>query len=323
MKIQKKFRKIFPKKRITILTLPQHYNGSVCSWLTECWTEMGYRVEVISDLKQKIKTDLLIIHLDLTEIPVELITEASQYCHLNVNGLATSIDKTLFSKHILQANSEYENKVIVKTKENYGGIPELINKIKEINYSDLNEHFEKIQLAFHNQTEESDLLWRTTSILDPSNYPIFESFREVPSCIWENPKLMVEKFLPEINEDGNHVLRHWYFFGDREFNRKLTAKHHCPKWASMTEHERILSRNEWWDIKVTEQTRVPKEVISVRENLNLDFGRIDWVFNDGEPVVFDANKTPGIGTWSLESEFDRHRSSIMKDLAKGIDKFFI
>lgn len=112
------------------------------------------------------------------------------------------------------------------------------------------------------------------------------------------------------------------FFGEKEFSRTLESNSPIPKWQSMGETERILSREEWWNIDVNSKENIPREVRFVREKLHMDFGRIDWVFNEGKPVIFDANKTPsGIGVKSLDTELDRHRNSIICDFSAGLEKF--
>ncbi|MCG8669451.1 MAG: hypothetical protein MI867_08545 [Pseudomonadales bacterium] len=321
MKIQKKFRKYFPKKRITIATLSNRFKGSVCSWLAKCWEEDGYKVEVITDLEKAPKTDLLILHLNLTHIPDHILDSARKICPVIVNGAANSINKTLFSQQALSIDSDHAGKVIVKTKANYGGIPELIHDQKVFDDFNLDKHIESIHGAINENKETAEKFWLTTSTLDPNDYPKFTSIDAVPNGVWKNPKLMVEKYLPEINSDGKHVLRHWYFFGDRDFSRTLIAQHSSPKWGSMTDEERVISRKEWWQIKVNLKPSVPEEVQAVREALNLDYGRIDWALHEGVPVVFDANKTPFIGNWSLKNELDQQRHAIMQGLAKGIEDF--
>lgn len=49
--------------------------------------------------------------------------------------------------------------------------------------------------------------------------------------------------------------------------------------------------------------------------LNLDYGRIDFVMNKGEPVVLDVNKTQGGG-----AALDPNREQLKK-IALGIGSF--
>jgi hypothetical protein len=53
----------------------------------------------------------------------------------------------------------------------------------------------------------------------------------------------------------------------------------------------------------------------VRLMLNLDYGRIDFVMNKGEPVVLDVNKTQGGG-----AALDPNREQLKK-IALGIGSF--
>ena len=42
-----------------------------------------------------------------------------------------------------------------------------------------------------------------------------------------------------------------------------------------------------------EPTEVPPKLRAERERLGFDFGKFDFVMHDGEPVLLDANRTPG------------------------------
>jgi hypothetical protein len=39
---------------------------------------------------------------------------------------------------------------------------------------------------------------------------------------------------------------------------------------------------------------VPPQLRAERERLNFDFGKFDFVIHDGEPILLDANRTPGV-----------------------------
>ena len=50
------------------------------------------------------------------------------------------------------------------------------------------------------------------------------------------------------------------------------------------------------DILRYEPAEVPPEIRLERERLGFDFGKFDFVIYDGEPVLLDANRTPGLAT---------------------------
>ena len=48
------------------------------------------------------------------------------------------------------------------------------------------------------------------------------------------------------------------------------------------------------DVLKYEPAEVPPELRAERERLGFDFGKFDFVMHDGEPILLDANRTPGI-----------------------------
>lgn len=59
----------------------------------------------------------------------------------------------------------------------------------------------------------------------------------------------------------------------------------------------------------------PEELIRLRETRGLEFGKIDYVVNEGEAIAFDINKTP---TVALSANAPH-----LKKLAEGIFDFVI
>ncbi len=83
--------------------------------------------------------------------------------------------------------------MIVKTDLNYSGIPEMLAVQK-----------------FQRDGKPADLLPGPVVSTDRP-YPILQSAREVPDGVWNNPGLVVERFLPEQDMNG-FWLRVWVFF---------------------------------------------------------------------------------------------------------------
>jgi hypothetical protein len=100
---------------------------------------------------------------------------------------------------IVGRDDGYRGPVIVKTDLNYGGMRELERRYQQGDMT---------------STINIQRPWRRVEWLQ--EYPVFNSPAEVPHGVWQNRKLVVEKFLPERNEAGEYVLRIWIFFGDRE-----------------------------------------------------------------------------------------------------------
>jgi len=311
------------QKKILIITAPQN-PASLVNSLTKCWLKSGYDVKFISPQHMDdLDADIIFIHIDTTNVPRRILELSKQYPNI-INGTAESISKELFSKQLVSLNSEYNGEVIVKTKSNYGGLPELhggrFSRIKR-KFAGL---IRKMALSdLINSHHIKHLLWKNLRILDPGNYPLFDSISDVPSGVWENPKLIVEKYLPELDSEGRYVLRHWYFFGDKEFNRTLVSSKSPIKWSSMNQDERELSVQEWNKINICTQADIPDEVREVRKKLKMDFGRIDWAFHNGTAVVFDANKTPtlSVGSMQLETDLNRRRESLLCEFSEGLEYY--
>ena len=51
----------------------------------------------------------------------------------------------------------------------------------------------------------------------------------------------------------------------------------------------------------------------MRRRLKLDYGKIDFVLHDGQPVALDASRTP-----TTRWRTDDQRRRMMEDLAEGV-----
>lgn len=101
----------------------------------------------------------------------------------------------------------------------------------------------------------------------------------MPGWVWQDERLIVERFIPE--RDGKlYVLRLWMFFGHQEYSMRVLSELPIVKSRKL--------------VKVELVDEVPGEVRQLRQELGLDFGKIDYVMHDGRPVVFDVNKTPTV-----------------------------
>ena len=125
----------------------------------------------------------------------------------------------------------------------------------------------------------------------------------MPDDVWKNRNLVVEKFLPEQDVYGNYHLRAWSFLGGKSLNVLTTASVPVIKGPVIFRRE-ILDED------------VPKELISIRERLGFDYGRFDYSMVNGEPVLYDVNRTPTTSPKALEAY-----SHQIKDMAKGICSF--
>ena len=88
---------------------------------------------------------------------------------------------------------------------------------------------------------------------------------------------MIERFLPEL-EGGVYHTRVYQFLGNRWICLRMGSRSPIVKAQDSVSVERVEphpSMDEW------------------RKKLNMDYGKLDYVLVDGEPVLLDANKTIG------------------------------
>jgi hypothetical protein len=274
------------KKTILVVTLessPDFKNKrSLLAHLSLAWEAQGNVVKVLQGTNQPPKADIAISHIDLTNVPDEYSVLLEKYPS-TINIKVTSTSKALISQNLLGKSDSYEGEVIVKTANNYGGVPELIHRSES---------------GLVQNTMMSGRPWKRVEYLDTNDYPRFNSINEVPQGVWQNNKLIVEKFLPEKDAYGNFYLRYWIFLGDKE----ISVLHKSQKAiVKDTDHNsRII-------------TEVPDELRIVRKEMGIDFGRIDYGIVNGKPVVYDINSTPACGENQIKLI-----GSKLAELAEGI-----
>ena len=259
--------------------------------LAEEWRRRGIPVEVTDTLSEPLGPDVLVFpHFDLTVIPT-IIAERLSRCARAINRRVNDISKRVISRQLVTSPADYDGPVIVKTNLNFGGWPELR------------------LLAFGNeqayrQVEEAKrrLPWPISGMLRCEQYPIYDEPRLVPRPVWTNPQLVVEKFLPE-REGDHYCLRQYVFLGPIEINTR-----------SVSEDPRVKSRGV---VRREILDSTPPAVRAFREQLGFDYGKFDYVMHEGEPIVFDVNRT---FTYDRESKAGSP-SALIEKLADGIEPF--
>jgi hypothetical protein len=88
---------------------------------------------------------------------------------------------------------------------------------------------------------------------------------------------VVEKFLPERDDRGFYT-RSWLFLGDEGRCKRCRSAHPIVKGP------RIID---------AEEVSVPEFIREERRRLGIDYGKFDFVIHGGQPILLDANKTPG------------------------------
>jgi len=277
------------KKTILVVTLENSQDfksaKSLLTQLSVIWAAQGHVIKVSQGIDQHAKADVVISHIDLTIVPDEYSVFLRNY-PAAINIKATNISKAAISQNLLGEGDSYEGEVIVKTANNYGGLPELIHQMNS----------GQIQNAMTNERP-----WKRVEYLDTHNYPRFSSIDQVPQGVWQNNRLIVEKFLPEKDAKGNYCLRYWIFLG----NREISVLHHSQKAIIKdTDHNsRLISE-------------VPTDLRDFRKKMGIDFGRIDYGIVNGKTVVYDINSTPAAGENQLKLIGGR-----LTELAEGIELY--
>jgi hypothetical protein len=233
----------------------QNYSIATLSML---WQRAGHSVVHLFGPRSYGCADIAVVHVDLSVVPEAYVALAHRY-PVTLNTRVTDIRKCQISRNLLQARDTYAGPVIVKCNLNAGGLPE--------------EH------AFAKKQRWS--LWKKrsafTRFANPVDYPIYASIAEVPSHYWEDPLLVVEKFLPEC-VDGFYFLRQSYFLGERHRSWRLRSSRPVVRATSFIDDVEILT---------------PEGIDTYRREIGLDYGKIDFVEHDGKITILDVSKTTG------------------------------
>lgn len=241
--------------------------------LSEVWERDGIRVVIVKGVNQDLPdADIAILHTDITVVGEDYTRLFSHY-PLVINGAVTDISKTVFSDLIVKERDGYNGKVIVKTNANFGGMRERQKKFNEGDW---------------NSTIEIQRPWRRVEWLE--EYPVFDSPSAVPNGVWRNDRLVVEKFLPERGSQGEYLLKVWVFLGDRGIHYQCVSDEPVIK-------SHNLKRREFLDVN-----DVPEAIREVRDRMGFDYGKFDFAIHEGEPVLYDVNRTPGGPKQGLKSE---------------------
>jgi hypothetical protein len=258
--------------------------------LADEWRRRGIPVEVSDTVSRAMGPDVLVFpHFDLTVTPKQLERSLSR-CARVINRAVIDISKRVISKQLVASPDDYDGMVIVKTNLNFGGWPEM-----RLLATHGGEPAKRLEAA-------SKQPWMVSGMVRCEQYPIYDNPRMVPKLVWKNSRLIVEKFLPEM-EGELYCLRQYAFFGTREINTRAVSKD--PRVKS-----RGVVRREVLDT-------TPPKVRALREELGFDYGKFDYVMHGGEPIIFDVNRT---FTYDPKSKAGSAMPLIMK-LADGIEPF--
>ncbi len=276
-------------KKIAVLfhekDTPHSAERYVVHGLAEHWKSDGHQVDYIFGTRNFRPADLILVHVDLTIVPEDYFEFANRY-PIVLNGKVKDIRKSVYSKQLLKKGDSYEGPVFVKSDLNFAGGPErnLEPSIK------------------HMFSSAMSRISKKPRIRKASDYRVFKSLSEVPEEYFSMLDVVIEKFLPEM-DDGRYVIRNYQFLGDRGTATKVIGSE--PMVKSRTELESI-------------EIEPDPEIIAIRHAMNFDYGKFDYVVRNGEVVLFDANKTTGAHIKGISPQLQAMR----KYRAEGLYSYF-
>jgi hypothetical protein len=215
----------------------------------------GHKVRIGRGLEAE-RGDAALLHVDATIVEREYLDLGSRY-PLALNFGTGDISKRRVSRFLLAKDDPWDGPVIVKANYNNGAVIEDLHNRRAARAAKPLPH-------------------PGVSIGRP--YKVFDSIAEVPEDAWSDAALVVERFLPERDEEGYFALRTWVFMGQRERCTRMITSDRISKAANVIRYDPV---------------EVPAQLRAERERLGFDFGKFDFVIHGGEPVLLDANRTPG------------------------------
>lgn len=254
--------------------------------ISEFLDDLGVDVVHLCGTDRFVEADGIFVHVDLSVVPGHIRRFAQRYPK-QINANASNIRKRVSVDGLLNRGDSYAGPVIVKSDLNYGGLPEL----KALTLSG--------RALRHLRRMLSGQPART--ILTKADYRIFPSLGDVPPEYF-TPDNVVQKLILEKDGEKN-LLREYMFLGDLHYENieRSTAE-------IITEDEHISC-----------EPFVPHpRLLRLRRQLNLGYGKIDYVMVDGEPFIFDANKTPGLGAWGGTDYFATDIKQMLLGFAEEI-----
>src|SRR5450631_2391260 len=244
------------------------------------WERAGHRVLVHRGLGPPPAGDIALLHVDLTVVPESYLALARRYPRV-LNGATRDIRKSRYSECLLRRGDPWPGRVLIKTEANHGG--------------HIDDALRRMALQDGSGTDLAP-----QAVMD--SYYLCRSMRDVPDAIWTTAGVIVEKFIPEEDELGNHI-RHWTFFGAEERSNRYRARVPLIRIADTIHREPVP---------------VPDEMRALRARLGFDYGKFDYVKHEGRYYLLDANRTPGapddfVSDPAVRASLDR--------LAGGIEAF--
>lgn len=229
------------------------------------WRRMGVEVVHLYGCAEYEPADLIFLHVDRSCVFDEYRDFARRYpAAVNLNGL--DIRKRASVDGLLSRGDSYNGPVIVKTDRNFAGLPERYASDGDRTIlGRIQNKLRRVHEKFY------------PPIASKADYFIAQTPRDVSRRFF-GEDYVVQQFRPERRGEV-YVLREYLFLFDQHYEMVQTSPN-----AIFNE-----------DVLISLQPFTPStRLLDLRDRLGLDFGKIDYAIIDGEPFVFDVNKTPGL-----------------------------
>jgi hypothetical protein len=278
------------KRKVAVLFRKDEKESNIKNYaihgMMKYWAEHNILLEPIFGPSTKRPfVDLMFVHVNLSVVPSSYLDYASQF-PIVLNGKISDIRKSVVCDHLINASnssSQYQGPVIIKSDLNAAGLPEAKADHKIVRR--LKKAYQWIKPPALKINKQQD-------------YQIFSSLRNVPDACFLDKKIVIQKFFPEV-EDGFYHVRSYSFLGGR---------HSCMRISSA---DPVIHLGNGKKIEVVEPH---PEIIAIRQKLNMDYGKLDYVLHNGIPILFDVNKTLG----ASRNETNSIVLSLRRERAKGL-----
>jgi hypothetical protein len=222
--------------------------------------------------------DVALLHVDATYVDEDYVALGKEYGRA-INFETADISKRRISSLLLSKNDEWRGPVVVKSNRNCQAFPEALHNDIAVRRG---------RPLPHPGVERS------------GPYRVLDRMSEVEEAVWSDENLVVERFIPEMDEAGGYAIRTWVFMGKRERCTRTVNRGWIVKAAGAIKYEPVP---------------VPEELRIIRDRLKFQFGKFDFVIHNGAPVLLDANRTPGTAP-----AIEQLMKSGARNLAEGLDE---
>jgi len=285
-----------PKRIAILFHQGDRYRDTACYAIhhfSQYWEADGHSVVRLFGVKRVEPADILIVHVNLSVVPDEYIEFASRY-PIALNARIRDIRKSSFAHNRAAPGDGWDGPVIVKSDLNYAGEPE-----RRLQRTWLERKWQPARRA---RRLYDRMTGNTAPFGTSADYDVYDSIDDVPPGVFDDSRVVVERFCPEVENDLYHMTM-YQFLGDRFTCTRFASPHpiisaaRSVSAAEVEPHHGIL---EW------------------REKLTIDYGKLDYVVHNDKVVLLDANKTTGMGVYYSDERHHRLR----RNRAEGLYYYF-